>query len=56
LFEVGETSVMVVRGTGGGPPRGQDQKQMMIPFVADYVKSVDRGARRVTVDWKADDA
>ena len=47
LFEVGETSVMVVRG-------GQDHGETMIPFVADYVKSVDRGARRVTVDWKAE--
>ena len=46
LFETGETSVMVVRASG---------KESMIPFVPAYVKSVDRAARRITVDWKADD-
>ena len=25
----------------------------MIPFVADFVKSVDREAKRITVDWEA---
>ena len=40
----GETSVMVVKG---GTER-------LIPFVAAYVKAVDRDARRITVDWKAD--
>ena len=44
LFESGETSVMVVRGT----------RERMIPFVADYVKGVDRKAGRITVEWKAD--
>ena len=44
LFESGGTSVLVVSGT----------KQRLIPFVPDYVKSVDRDARRITVDWKAD--
>jgi 16S rRNA processing protein RimM len=44
FFETGETSVMVV---GGG-------RERMIPFVADYVKAVDRESRRITVDWKAD--
>jgi len=44
LFEAGDTSVLVVRGV----------KERMIPFVPDYVKSVDREARRITVDWKAD--
>ena len=44
FFDTGETGVMVV---GGG-------KQRMIPFVPDYVKSVDRKAGRITVDWKAD--
>jgi ribosomal 30S subunit maturation factor RimM len=28
--------------------------ERLIPFVADYVKAVDREARRITVDWKAD--
>jgi 16S rRNA processing protein RimM len=45
LFETGETSVMVVRDAAA---------ERMIPFVAQYVKSVDRDARRITVDWKAD--
>jgi 16S rRNA processing protein RimM len=44
LFETGETSVLVVRGA----------KERLIPFVPDYVKAVDREARRITVDWKAD--
>jgi 16S rRNA processing protein RimM len=44
FFDTGETGVMVVAGT----------RERMIPFVADYVKSVDREARRITVDWKAD--
>ena len=38
------TSVMVVKGA----------VQRLIPFVAEYVRSVDRDARRITVDWKAD--
>jgi 16S rRNA processing protein RimM len=44
LFQTGETSVLVVAGT----------KERMIPFVPAYVKSVDREAKRITVDWKAD--
>jgi len=47
LFEAGDTSVMVVR---------QEGRETMIPFVPDYVKAVDREARRVTVDWKEGDA
>src|SRR5579862_5038850 len=50
LFETGDTSVLVVKD-GAGPSRG---KETMIPFVAEYVKSVDRDARRITVDWKAE--
>ena len=46
LFETGETSVLVVAGAGS--------KERMIPFVPAYVKSVDREAKRITVDWKAD--
>lgn len=44
LFETGATSVMVVKG----------ERERMIPFVAAYVKAVEREARRITVDWKAD--
>jgi 16S rRNA processing protein RimM len=44
FFETGETSVMVVKG----------ERERMIPFVDQYVKSVDRERRRITVDWKAD--
>ena len=40
----GETSVMVVKGGA----------ERLIPFVPAYVKAVDREARRITVDWKAD--
>ena len=46
FFEAGDTSVMVVAGEGG--------RERLIPFVDDFVKSVDRDARRVTVDWKPD--
>ncbi len=45
LFETGGTSVMVVRGSPPG-------RERMIPFVDTYVKAVDRGAHRITVDWK----
>jgi 16S rRNA processing protein RimM len=45
LFEAGDTSVMVLGGT----------KQVMIPFVPQYVKSVDREARRITVDWTVEE-
>jgi 16S rRNA processing protein RimM len=44
LFETGDTSVLVVKGV----------KERLIPFVPQYVKAVDREARRITVDWKAD--
>jgi 16S rRNA processing protein RimM len=47
LFETGETSVLVVQ-------QGSMEKQRMIPFVAEYVKAVDREAGRIIVDWKAD--
>jgi 16S rRNA processing protein RimM len=46
FFDAGDTTVMVVRGEG--------RRERMIPFVNDYVKVVDRGARRITVHWKAD--
>jgi 16S rRNA processing protein RimM len=44
LFETGQTSVMVVKG----------ERERLIPFVPQYVTSVDREAGRITVDWKAD--
>lgn len=44
FFDTAGTSVMVVRGA----------VERLIPFIADYVKSVDRESRRITVDWKAD--
>jgi len=45
FFATGDSTVMVVRGG----------REWMIPFVPDFVKAVDRDARRITVDWKADD-
>jgi 16S rRNA processing protein RimM len=48
LFESGETSVLVVRGVATAPA------ERMIPFVPEYVKSVDHDTRRITVDWKPD--
>jgi 16S rRNA processing protein RimM len=44
FFETGETSVMVVKGG----------RERLIPFIPAYVTEVDREARRITVDWKAD--
>ena len=44
MFETGETSVLVVKG----------ERERMIPFVPEYVKAVDREARRITVDWEAE--
>jgi len=44
FFEAGDKSVMVVAAEGG--------RERLIPFVDDFVKSVDREARRVTVEWK----
>jgi 16S rRNA processing protein RimM len=44
LFQTGETSVLVVEG----------ERERMIPFVGQYVKSVDREAGRITVDWEAE--
>jgi 16S rRNA processing protein RimM len=43
LFETGATSVLVVKG----------ERERLIPFVPDYVKAVDREAKRITVDWEA---
>ena len=43
LLRTGGSDVLVVRG----------ERERLIPFVADYVKSVDREARRITVDWEA---
>lgn len=44
FFDTGETGVMVVKAG----------RERMIPFIAEYVRSVDREAGRITVDWKAD--
>ena len=44
FLETGGGSVMVVKGA----------VERLIPFVPGYVLSVDREARRITVDWKAD--
>jgi 16S rRNA processing protein RimM len=43
LLRTGGSDVLVVRG----------ERERLIPFVADYVKSVDRKAGRITVDWEA---
>ena len=44
FVETGGAAVMVVKGA----------VERLIPFVAEYVQAVDREARRITVDWKAD--
>ena len=45
LFESGETSILVIK---------HELRERLIPFVPQYVKAVDRDARRITVDWKPD--
>ena len=44
FIDTASASVMVVK----------DGVERLIPFIAQYVTSVDREARRITVDWKAD--
>ena len=44
FVDSGAASVMVVNGA----------TERLIPFVDAYVKAVDREARRITVEWKAD--
>ncbi|MBL0142523.1 MAG: ribosome maturation factor RimM [Betaproteobacteria bacterium] len=43
LLRTGGSDVLVVRG----------ERERLIPFIADYVRSVDRDAKRITVDWEA---
>ena len=43
LLRTGGSDVLVVRG----------ERERLIPFIADFVKSVDREAKRITVDWEA---
>ena len=45
LLRVGAADVLVVKG----------DREHLIPFVDDYVKSVDRAARCITVDWETED-
>ena len=44
FIETGGASVMLVKGG----------RERLIPFVEAYVKGVEREARRIVVDWKAD--
>ena len=43
LMRTGGSDVLVVQG----------ERERLVPFVADYVKEVDREAKRITVDWEA---
>jgi 16S rRNA processing protein RimM len=45
LLRAGAADVLVVKG----------EAEHLIPFVDDYVKSVDRVARCITVDWETED-
>ena len=45
LLRAGEADVLVVKG----------ERVHLIPFVDDYVKSVDRESRCITVDWETED-
>lgn len=45
LLRAGGADVLVVKG----------EAEHLIPFVDDYVKSVDRAARCITVDWETED-
>jgi 16S rRNA processing protein RimM len=43
LLRTGASDVLVVRG----------ERERLIPFVAPFVKRVDRAAKTITVDWEA---
>jgi 16S rRNA processing protein RimM len=43
LLRAGGADVLVVRG----------DRERLIPFIADFVKGVDRAAKRITVDWES---
>ncbi|HEX4944159.1 MAG TPA: ribosome maturation factor RimM, partial [Usitatibacteraceae bacterium] len=43
LLRTGGSDVLVVKG----------DRERLIPFIPDFVKSVDRDAKRITVDWEA---
>lgn len=45
LLRAGGADVLVVKG----------EAEHLIPFVDEYVKSVDRAARCITVDWETED-
>jgi|SRR3569623_833011 len=49
LMSTGPQTVLVVGYEEDGKPQ-----ERMIPFVAQYVDSVDQGARRIVVDWQPD--
>ena len=44
LIETGANQVLVVRG----------DREVLIPYLADVIKSVDLAAKRIVVDWQAD--
>lgn len=49
LMDLGPHAVLQVR------PEAPDADERLIPFVAAYVDGVDLAARRIDVDWSADD-
>lgn len=49
LMDLGPHAVLQVR------PAGARGREVLIPFVAAYVDDVDLAARRITVDWAAED-
>jgi 16S rRNA processing protein RimM len=44
MLETGANDVMVVRG----------ERELLIPYTAQVVRSVDLEARRMEIDWDAD--
>ena len=44
----------ILRVTPAVSPGQPDQKELLIPFVDQFVKTVDQQAKRITVDWQAD--
>ena len=50
LIETGANDVLVVRSNGVDDP----ERELLIPFAAQYVTAVDVAARLITVDWDTD--
>ncbi|MBV8666423.1 MAG: ribosome maturation factor RimM [Burkholderiaceae bacterium] len=54
LMDNGAHPILRVLGAAGQEMSGQPEQEMLIPFVDHYVKTVDREAKKIVVDWELD--